>query len=311
MSEAAKAEVAQNNLRLAERFYESDHELNTAQRQQLATAFTNQLSSIPFGSMPGLVIGIGLPFYAIKYKYLRVNSPRLVQVIGGMVGLIVGSRTASYVSRKRSLAKLEESSSSAVTAFNILYPYPPQIGIAYYTKTVKDAGKIMKDPNTIDWSRELQFPLNLALQPEELERGMHQRRPAPRKPQVPSSQEEYEARQEPTKYEFSWEKAEDQAPTESDEQVNSGKSTWDVIRSQTSGFQGSQKASPQKYPPYPVSSKPREDDNSDWFSTLPARPARQPGEMTSDQNEFDRELELERQGFGVKDDFTSSEKKWK
>lgn len=302
MPETERVEAVQNNLKAAERFYSVDHELTTSQRKELAECFRNQLSAVPFGSMPGLIAGIGAPYYGIKYGYIKVRSPRFIQVFGGFFGLMIGSRIAIYISRQRSLQRLEESSSNAATAFKILYPFPPQIGIAYYNRTAKDAGEIMKDPAVIDWSKELQFPLNLAIHPEELQRRRQQQmtgRPVPvphRKPEgdtglFPMSSSNDVGTPIET---FEWSTQSDDGPQFSQENAPSG-SSWDRIRAM--GARGTQ--SPQ------VAS--REDD---VFSVLPARPSRQPEEMTSDQNEFDRELELERKGYGVKDDFTSSEKKW-
>lgn len=329
----------QYKLQLAEKFYETDQELNTSQRKQLATAFNNQLRSNPLGSFPGLLIGITVPLYAHKYKLLKVKSPRYIQVFTGFVGLIVGSRVASYVSRKRSLSRLEQSSSNAVEVFNLLYPYPPQIGYTYYDRTAKDASKIMKDPRTIDWDHEFQFPLNLALNQEEINQSRRERErelPQSRRDQRLGSPSEYSPKsdnepQSTLNDDLSFDGLDSGSASEVDQQGTGG-STWDAIRAQRNtdmrgGFPSSKSGTASKYPPippsppsttstttssWPISTNPPEQDrNSGWPSSLPARPAQQPNEMTDDQNEFDRELELERQGYGVKDDFTSSEKKWK
>lgn len=310
----------QASFKLAREFYNADQQLSPSDRKKLSSAFNAPLIADPLFSLPALYAGIKSPQWLQKLGYLDKNrSTRGLSVFLGFGCLIFGGSVGSIIGYWYGDFSLS-SVPSAQKTFRILLPYPPQIGRSYYGETAKDSSKIMPDPDTINWNRELIFPYNLALHirsqnAQQSQSPMGPRpipgpQPIPRSsstaPPIPVSSQQGGQRDE--FYDGSvTEGSESDDPFENEEnkqpEQQQYQSSWDRIRQQNGqGGQNNQNRAPSSFStggfkaPSDVPQLPRysHDENDQQES----------------QVEFDHELDLERSGQGLSDDFSESEKKW-
>ncbi|KAA8907492.1 hypothetical protein TRICI_004968 [Trichomonascus ciferrii] len=332
---------------VARRFHEVDGPLSHEQRTQLSAAFQSQQWAIPTGALSLLAAGIVGPRYAAKYKYIArpVTQTRLLSAFFGLFGFVVGGRIGYVAMYRHNRGKFDEGSGPQ-RAFELLANYPPQIGYAYYRTTARDPAYVMADPATIDWKREPPFPMNLVRSSMMAGRGAG---PSPRSPDPrhPQQQQQPGQNQQQQSYEPSfYEVREDAAGGRENVQADSAEtyaSSWDRIRAQNSQNQGNNSSaqngayspngsytqstlgsnssiglatdSPQQSAgSFSQGSQP----NSGSLTPIPPPPALSgPPRLQADtdaayedQKRFDEELERERMGYGVKDDFSDSERKW-
>lgn len=335
---------------VAHRFYEVDRPLSSEQRVQLSSAFQSQQWAIPTGALSLLTLGILGPRYAAKYKYIArpVTQTRMLSAFFGLFGFVIGGRIG-YVSMYRHNRNKFDDSSNPQRAFELLANYPPQIGYAYYRTTARDPAYVMKDPGAIDWKREPPFPMNLVRSTMMANRGPGgaQRPQFPNNNGQQQQPEQYasyanEQPPEPSFYEVrenagggsesvqadstetyasSWDRIRAQNQSRNQGQGNgqtgaysqNGSYTQSSIGSSSLGS-GTLATDTQSAGSFSQGSQP----SSGTLTPIPPPPALSgPPRLQADtdaayedQKRFDEELERERMGHGVKDDFSDSEKKW-
>lgn len=313
----------QASFKLAREFYNADQKLSPTDRKKLSSAFNAPLIADPLFSLPALYAGIKAPQWLQKLGYLDKNkSTRGLSVFLGFGCLLFGGSIGSIIGYWYGDLSLS-SIPSAQKIFRILLPYPPQIGRSYYGETAKDSSKIMPNPDTINWNRELIFPYNLALHirsqnPQQSQAPPMGPRPIPgpqpvpqassRGPSTSVNMQETNQRDEFYDGRVSEGSENDDPFQEENKQPEPQQyqSSWERIRQQNgqSGQSGQNNQS-QSSPSF---------SNGGYGAPSAAlsipRYSHDENDQQESQVEFDHELDLERSGQGLTDDFSESEKKW-
>lgn len=298
----------EENHEMARRFYQVDQSLSTEDRNKLAGIFWKGLYLVPLGTLPFVVLGIQFPRIAAQRKLMFQKSYRGWQVVFGFVGLVVGGRASAAYANWYARSSLDEGSNPR-KAFDILSRYPPQVGMVYYQKSARDPAWLMRDPDAPGQDGQAAgFPLSLALHGREAIRqermasvGAGPKAGAPGSSPFQRDQQSRPQQQQQDSSFSSDDPFELSTPIEPTE--NSGTSTWDKIRAQNSAVPGTAPIPPMgRYRPPPQAHREK--------SNEPVRGEVVPIAPAESQGAFDKELERERQGGGVPDDFTDSEKKW-
>lgn len=259
----------------ARQFYSYDSELNSQQRQELSTAFRILQSWPAMGSMGLLAVGIMLPRSAAKRGFTsKMVSTRTASVGLGFIGFIVGGKLGFKMANSRNIRTLE-ASENAKKAYEMLAVYPAQLGFAYYRATSHNSSVIMPNPDRVDWSKEAPFPFNL-IRPT-IDR---------RRPQATVQHDGHSQVSQPSSNKVDFE---DHSFDSSNNKADNSESTssWNQVRE--SG----------------TTNLPRTPRN---FPKPPPK-INQPS-VEEEQSKFDMELERERSGSSMSDDFSDSEKKW-
>ncbi|ANB14722.1 hypothetical protein AWJ20_2329 [Sugiyamaella lignohabitans] len=309
------------NIRLSTQFYNADSQLSGDDRAKLANTFWNQSVWLPLGSIPFLIAGIQGPRIAARMGYLGKgkNAGRGLSVFTGLFGLILGSRISQGVVYNYGQSSLSQSP-NAQTAFTILGQYPPQIGLAYYRRTARDASLAMPDPSTIDWRKNPSFPLNLAVHRSELPNASSR---TPGRPGRPNEvQTSYPSIQSPKQTDN---ETSDSSPFDSEDNKENSEagrggqmSSWDRIRAANGNASRSDGTNGGGWDAIRRGDRPapnRVNSDRGTFNDepriIPPPVSRiHPESELESQQEFDLEVERERLGQGVADDFSESEKKW-
>uniref|UniRef100_A0A060T710 ARAD1B24002p n=1 Tax=Blastobotrys adeninivorans TaxID=409370 RepID=A0A060T710_BLAAD len=355
--EKAREEAIKKSHQAAQKFYSVDQPLTQEERVLLANAFSRQGWAIPVGAFGFMALGIMGPRILATQGIIKrkVTDTRMLSAAFGLLGATLGSKFTYTSMQKYNLSMLSDNP-NAQKAFEVLGYFPPQIGLAYYTRTSRDSSKVMPDPDSINWRREPPFPINIWQQSQQARPGQNHGARRPNGPGGPSSHgsagnndNDQTAEWGPSPTGTSWDAIRAQAESrmsqsrssdqnqrqsqwqdQNREQSNGTFNSWDIIRqrgsqssSQTARNQddddmfGPPITNPTSSRPIPSSEGPILDQRPTLTPAPPppalAGPPKLDAETSAfaeDQREFDRELERERQGYGVKDDFSESEKRW-
>lgn len=151
----------QRSIQLAKDFYSADKQLDAGERKQLARLFYNKATYWPFLSLPVCYGFITAPNWLQRVKLVKPRpSWRYWQVALGFAGIFVGLGFASSVATSVQSKTLGDQP-NMLNAYRILAPYPAQLGSRYYQLTSQRPDLAMQDPEKIDWSKEILFPMIL------------------------------------------------------------------------------------------------------------------------------------------------------
>lgn len=314
-------QAREENRQLARKFYQIDRNLSTEDRTKLAGVFSKEMILLPLGSLPFVILGIQFPRLAAQRKLMFQKSFRGWQVVFGFAGLVIGSRASAKFWYWYGKTSFDEGS-NAQRAYEMLGKYPSQLGRTYFEQSAKNPEWLMPDPDapTTKPNNPAGFPLSLVLH-RHVRQGMGGSRsrmgpPSPKTAGYEQEQEQQQDYQQPPSGEDSYQaqssSSEDpfalSTPTEAISNNSSTTSTWDKIRAQNGitsrGTSGTAPIPPMgQYRPPPRDHRDRASEEPVRGEIIPIVPA-------ESQTEFDKELERERQGGGVVDDFSDSERKW-
>lgn len=343
--------ILQRSKELARQFYEVDHNLTAQERQRLSSAFKFKSALVPVAGLVSCFGGIIMPRYLQGRGIALVGKRIWgLQVFSGYFGLLVGEAIADRLYDRMAASGLDDAPNAA-KSYRMLSRYPSRVASTYYERTSKDAKWIMKDPDQIDFTRVPQFPLNLVIHREQIPVGRipHPQRRGQTGEEPGGQQRQQQQQQQPEQYgqesssprfNNAWSDSTDEDPfalEDDNDKANdvpqgdswariraanstSGRGTsWDRVERRTDAAPQPRRVPLESVPTLPNSPRKRSDQlPSEQDRTLAdiaytglAGPAAATSGDQADQDEFDVFLEKERQGQGLQDDFSDSEKKWR
>lgn len=350
--EKAREEAIKKSHQAAQKFYSVDQPLSQEERVLLVNAFSRQGWAIPIGAFGFMALGIMGPRILATQGIIKrkVTDTRMLSAAFGLLGATLGSKFTYTSMQKYNLSTLSDNP-NAQKAFEVLGYFPPQIGLAYYTRTSRDSSKIMPDPDSINWRREPPFPINIWQQSQQAgpRQGQGARGPNGAGTSAGNDGNDQSAEWGPSPTGSSWDTIRAQAESRMNQNQSNDQSqrpsqwqdqnreqntgtfnSWDIIRqrgTRSSGQTTRNQDDDDMFGPPITNPAPSRPNPSSEGQILDQRPTLTPAPpppalagppkleaetsaFAEDQREFDRELERERQGYGVKDDFSESEKRW-
>lgn len=152
------------SIEYANKFYSYDSKLEPADRRRLGSYFSTRMFLAPVFSIPVACGFIMLP-NVLKRRNIFFNPQKryfFTQVFLGFTGLGVGQNLGAGVISVYQRRKLQDNE-TALGAYNTLSIFPSQLGSQYFRASAQNEHFKMKDPSTIDWSKNPLFPLYLVV----------------------------------------------------------------------------------------------------------------------------------------------------